>query len=250
MVITQDYQHYTAEQHAVWSVLYKRQLAAVERFAATTFLEGLRQLGFNAAAIPDFALLNKRLQPLTGWQVYAVPGLIDNKFFFEQLFERRFGATVWIRNREQLDYLEEPDMFHDVFGHVPLLTSAAICAYLQGLAGIASVHIDNPVIIEAIARLYWYTIEFGLIEQQGELKIYGSGILSSIGETAFAMSPESKKVPFDIETILDTPYIKDKFQEKYFVIESMDTLANAIPLLSAYFNRMPAAEGMNGGPAK
>jgi phenylalanine-4-hydroxylase len=243
MVITQDYQHYTAEQHAVWSVLYKRQLAAVERYASPAFLNGLQQLGFNENAIPDFAELNSRLQPLTGWQVYAVPGLIDNKFFFEQLFKRCFGATVWIRKREQLDYLEEPDMFHDVFGHVPLLTSPAICAYLQGLAGIASTHIDNPVIVEAIARLYWYTIEFGLIKQNGELKIYGSGILSSIGETAFAMSADAKTVPFDIETILDTPYIKDKFQEKYFVIESMDDLANAVPLLATHFKKMLAAGG-------
>jgi len=223
-MLAQDYQQYAAIDHNVWSLLYTRQLKKIKEVAYDHFAKGLDQLGFHEEAIPDFAQTNKRLMDITSWQIYAVPGLIDNKFFFKQMFSKQFGATTWIRKMEQLDYLEEPDMFHDVFGHVPLLADPLICDYLHGLASIAVRHLDNEAVIEAIARLYWYTIEFGLVRENDQLKIYGAGILSSIGETDFCLSEKATHVPFDLEQIIHTPYIKDTFQEKYFVLDSMEQL--------------------------
>jgi phenylalanine-4-hydroxylase len=143
------------------------------------------------------------------------------------MHHRQFGATTWIRKIEELDYLEEPDMFHDVFGHIPLLTDTIITDYLFRLAETTMLHIDDEHIIEAIARLYWYTVEFGLVKENGDIKIYGAGILSSIGETDYCLSDEATRVPFDLKEILQTPYIKDKYQEKYFVLESMEQLTEA-----------------------
>lgn len=144
---------------------------------------------------------------------------------------RRFGATTWIRKKSQLDYLEEPDMFHDIFGHVPLLADHRVANYLLGLARIADKYIDREEIIEKIARLYWYTIEFGLVKENNQVKIYGAGILSSIGETDYCLSDQATLVPFDLPTILQTPYIKDNFQAQYFVLEGMDQMAEAVAQL-------------------
>jgi phenylalanine-4-hydroxylase len=215
---------YTAADQEVWALLYDRQLLAVQQYAYAHFARGLEQLGLTANGILSFTTLNERLYPLTGWKVYAVPGLIPNQTFFKFMVHKRFGATTWIRKREQLDYLEEPDMFHDVFGHVPLLADPLIANFLAQLALIAGRHLDNEAVIEAIARLYWYTIEFGLVRENGEPKIYGAGILSSIGETKFVLSPAANRVPFDLEQVLAMPYIKDKFQEQYFVLDTMEQL--------------------------
>lgn len=223
----QNYHQYTAADHRTWSVLFTRQIERIRKHAYQNFEPGLDQLSFEKNAIPDFEVVNQKLATLTGWKIYAVPGLIDNHYFFQQMFSKHFGATTWIRKIEQLDYLEEPDMFHDVFGHVPLLTDAAICEFLLGLAQIAALPMPTTIsneIIEGLARLYWYTIEFGLVKENGHLKIYGAGILSSIGETDYCLSGEATRVPFDLETVLNTPYIKDKYQEQYFVLESMDQL--------------------------
>jgi phenylalanine-4-hydroxylase len=165
-----------------------------------------------------------------------VPGLIPNRAFFEYMAFKRFGATTWLRKREQLDYLEEPDMFHDVFGHVPLLTDPLITDFLVGLALIAQRHLDDEAVIEAIARVYWYTVEFGLVREYGETKIYGAGILSSVGETRFALSPAANRTPFELERVLASPYIKDKYQELYFVLDSMEQLNNIITQLNQVYN--------------
>lgn len=208
----------------VWNILYKRQLLKIEKHAYHLFADGLDRLGFNAQQVPVFSEINRRLENINGWQVYPVPGLIDNVDFFRAMAGKAFGATGWLRTMEQLDYLEEPDMFHDVFGHVPLLCDPVISEYLHALADTALLYIDNPHAIEAIARLYWYTVEFGLVNEGNEIKIYGAGILSSIGETDFCLSEKAKRVPFDLARILATPYIKDSFQEQYFVLDSMDEL--------------------------
>lgn len=234
---TQQYHRYTTTEHATWFLLYNRQLDAVRQYACHSFGQGIRKLGFTAQSIPDFDSVNNRLYPLTGWKLYAVPGLIENQFFFEQMHEKKFGATTWIRKPEQIDYLEEPDMFHDVFGHVPLLADPAITNYLFALAGIASRYIDNDEVIEAIARLYWYTIEFGLVKENDQLKIYGAGILSSIAETEFCFSKKAKLKPFDLEEIIRTPYIKDSFQEQNFVLESFDDLKKGINDLQVLLNK-------------
>jgi phenylalanine-4-hydroxylase len=203
--------------------------------AYLNFESGLHKLDFDAKRIPDFNCINQQLTQLNDWQVYAVPGLIDNRYFFQQMFHKRFGVTAWIRKPEELDYLEEPDMFHDVFGHLPLLTDPCICKFLHGLAKIAVTHIDDEDAIEALARLYWYTIEFGLVKENDELKIYGAGILSSIGETGYCLSDHAKRIPFHLETILATPYVKDTFQEHYFVLESMQQLTGALLELEKKF---------------
>ena len=227
-MLTQQYHLYTSTEQATWFVLYNRQLEAVKKFAYSNFMPGIRQLGFTANAIPNFDLVNKRLSNTTGWSLYAVPGLIENQFFFEQIHEKKFGATTWMRKPEQIDYLEEPDMFHDVFGHVPLLADPLICDFLYRLASVAKRCHYKEEVIEAIARIYWYTIEFGLVKENDELKIYGAGILSSIGETSYCLSEKATLVPFDLEQILQTPYIKDSFQEKYFVLESMKQLKDIL----------------------
>jgi phenylalanine-4-hydroxylase len=232
---TQEHALYTPVEHSTWNTLYTRQMKAVQQHASVVFLNGIHSLELGEKQIPDFAHINTLLYPISGWTLYAVPGLIDNRFFFEQLHGKQFGATTWIRTPEQLDYLEEPDMFHDVFGHVPLLADPDICSYLHGLSIIANRYIDNETIIEAIARLYWYTIEFGLIRENGQLKIYGAGILSSIGETTYALSDIPRHVSFDIRAILDTPYIKDNYQQQYFVLENISQLKEALPVLENIF---------------
>jgi phenylalanine-4-hydroxylase len=160
--------------------------------------------------------------------------LIDNKLFFELLGQKKFPASTWLRSMEELDYLQEPDMFHDVLGHVPLLATKDFCGFLEKLAHIALQYIDDSVTIEAISRLYWYTVEFGLIEEDNQLKIYGAGILSSSGETLYAISSDiPKRIPYDVETILAIPYIKDKFQEQYFVIPSYKYLFESLSELDS-----------------
>ena len=226
---------YTAADHQVWSLLYTRQLNAIRQYAYKNFETGLSQLNFTADRIPDLGETNRLLEALTGWKIYAVPGLIPNHTFFKLMVYKRFGATTWIRKMEELDYLEEPDMFHDVFGHVPLLTDPAITGFLLGLAHIAERYLDQEAIIEAIARLYWYTIEFGLVQEGEEIKIYGAGILSSIGETKFALSEEADRRPFNLEEVLQTPYIKDKFQEQYFVLNFLGQLKEILKDLDQYF---------------
>ncbi|MDB5199209.1 MAG: phenylalanine-4-hydroxylase [Chitinophagaceae bacterium] len=227
-MLVQQHEQYSDTDHRVWSVLYTRQLQKIEEVAYEHFKKGAAGLGFNDNTIPDFTIINEKLLPLTGWQIYAVPGLIPNNIFFTLMKEKQFGATTWIRKPEELDYLEEPDMFHDVFGHIPLLTDPLICNYLYRLAAIAVKYIDNAEVIESIARLYWYTIEFGLVKENRELKIYGAGILSSTGETAYCLSGKAILVPFRVQEILDTPYIKDTYQSKYFVLESMEQLDDAV----------------------
>ncbi|HRN55590.1 MAG TPA: hypothetical protein PLL71_04030 [Agriterribacter sp.] len=240
-MLQQDYGAYTAADHHTWSVLFNRQLEKIQKVAYFNFESGLSGLDFQPQDIPDFALVNRKLKSFTGWQIYAVPGLIDNRLFFEKMLHRQFGATTWIRKPEQLDYLEEPDMFHDVFGHIPLLTDNLICDFLHGLAEIAAKHAYAEPVVEMLARLYWYTIEFGLVQENAGLKIYGAGILSSIGETDFCLSAKANRVPFDIEAILAKPVIKDKFQDSYFVLDSMNQLPGSLLMISEKINALSYA---------
>lgn len=191
-MLKQQHHLYTSTEHATWNVLYKRQWEAVRKVACPQFSEGLIKLHFSPASIPNFDTVNFYLEKQTGWKVYAVPGLIDNQYFFEQLAGKKFGTTTWIRKPEQIDYLEEPDLFHDVFGHLPLLTSEPLCRWLEGLAHIAGLYAGKEEVVEAFARLYWYTVEFGLLREKEELKIFGAGILSSIAETEYALSDQPR----------------------------------------------------------
>lgn len=228
----QDYEKYQAEDHEVWHILYSRQLPQLKNTASEAYLNGLDECGFTPNEVPRFETINQNLQRITGWQIYCVPGLMDNKPFFELLAQKKFPATSWLRKKSQLDYLEEPDMFHDTFGHIPLLSNKSFAGFLEQLAAIALEHIHDAYCVELLSRLYWYTVEFGLINEAGKLKIYGAGILSSKGESDYAIySPVPERVPYNIEAIFATPYIKEKFQEKYFVIESYKQLFNSIPAI-------------------
>jgi phenylalanine-4-hydroxylase len=230
----QQYEKYTAIHQQVWQQLYQGQIKQIEMYASKAYLKGMDQCGFNPNSIPNIDEVNKQLISITGWRIEIVPGLIDNKLFFELLGQRRFPASTWLRSMEELDYLQEPDMFHDVLGHVPLLATRDFCRFLEKLATIALLYIDDAAIIESISRLYWYTVEFGLIKEEDELKIYGAGILSSSGETLYAIASNiPKRIPYNVETILAIPYIKDKFQEQYFVIPSYKYLFESLTELDS-----------------
>ncbi|GAB3784229.1 hypothetical protein GCM10028818_43500 [Spirosoma horti] len=225
------YSNYPPDDQAVWQLLFSRQLAQLPGKASQAYLDGITATGFRADRIPDFERdLNPRLQQLTGWRVQAVDGLIPNRDFFELMANRNFPATTWLRQRNQLDYLPEPDMFHDTFGHVPMLSNQAFCDFLAALSQIALRHIDSEEAIAMISRLYWYTVEFGLIREGNQVRIYGGGILSSPGETTYSLfSQEPKRIPYSVGTLLKTPYIIDHFQEQYFIIESYEQLYQSVP---------------------
>jgi len=188
------------------------------------FLQGLDILRLSKPGIPDFEELNERLHRATGWTVVAVPGLVPDAVFFEHLANRRFVAGRFIRTPEQIDYLQEPDIFHDVFGHVPLLANPVFADYMQayGEGGLRSLAFDA---LDRLARLYWYTVEFGLIEQNGRLLLYGAGIVSSYGESRFALDdPSPNRIAFDLQRVMRTRYRIDDYQQSYFVIPSFEAL--------------------------
>lgn len=226
----QDYQKYSPADHQVWKTLFERQMKQLPALASEAYLQGIEKTGFVADHIPDFENeTNPRLKALTGWSVIPVNGLIAEKEFFELLAQKQFPATVWLRKPEELDYLEEPDMFHDTFGHVPLLTNQAFCDFLAHLSKIALPHLENQEAVEMIKRLYWFTVEFGLIRENGQLKIYGGGILSSSGETVYSLhSGVPERVDYEIDEIVKTIVKIDEYQKKYFVVDSYEQLYHSL----------------------
>ena len=226
--IPQHWERFTAEEHRVWDLLFARQQELLAGRAVRAFHEGLDVLRLSRPGIPDLDELNERLFARTGWTVVSVPGLVPDDVFFSHLSARRFPAGNFIRSAAQLDYLEEPDVFHDVFGHVPLLAQPAVADFMQALgeAGLNSLGRGD---LDRLSRLYWYTIEFGLAREDGDLKIYGAGILSSFGESRFSLeSPEPHRPAFDIRRVLRTRYRSDAFQQSYFVVESFEDLLGTI----------------------
>lgn len=230
-LLRQEYARYTAADQHVWQLLFDRQMALLPGRAADAFLEGVRRVGFTREAIPDFREVNPRLLAMTGWELVVVPGIVDDAVFFGLLAERKFPATTWLRTLAQLDYLEEPDMFHDVFGHVPLLTNPGFAAFLQELGAAAGQHRQQPGALEMFTRLYWFTAEFGLIQQPEGLRIYGAGLLSSHGEVKFSLGEQPTRLPFSLQGVLDTPFEKDKFQDLYFVLDRMAQLPESLTAL-------------------
>ncbi|MFZ5540944.1 MAG: phenylalanine 4-monooxygenase, partial [Pseudomonadota bacterium] len=222
--IDQGWQNYTVEEHATWRTLYERQTKLLPGRACDEFVAGMHALPITADRIPDFRRLSDVLMKATGWQVVAVPGLVPDEVFFEHLANRRFPAGQFIRKPEQLDYLEEPDVFHDVFGHVPMLMNPVIADYIQAY-GFGGLRAQRLGVLPQLARVYWYTVEFGLVEQDGGLRIYGSGIASSYAESVFAIDDASpNRIGFDLERVMRTRYRIDDFQETYFVIRDLDEL--------------------------
>jgi phenylalanine-4-hydroxylase len=225
--IDQAWDRYTGAEHAVWTTLYERQKALLPGRACDPFLAGLDALDLHRGGIPDFRRINVELMKLTGWSVVAVPGLVPDEVFFEHLANRRFPAGQFIRRADQLDYLQEPDIFHDVFGHVPMLTDPVFADYLQayGQGGLRAAGLGR---LHNLARLYWYTVEFGLMESAQGLRIYGAGIVSSRAETLFALESTSpNRLGFELERVMRTPYRIDDFQQIYFVIPSLEALLGA-----------------------
>jgi phenylalanine-4-hydroxylase len=222
--IDQGWSAYTDEEHRTWVTLYERQLGLLPGRACDPFLRGLDALDLHGEGIPDFARINVELNRLTGWTVVAVPGLVPDDVFFQHLSERRFPAGQFIRRPDQLDYLQEPDIFHDVFGHVPMLTDPTFADYMQayGQGGLRALGFDR---LHNLARLYWYTVEFGLLDTPAGLRIYGAGIVSSAAESVFALDdPSPNRLGFDLERVMRTPYRIDDFQQAYFVIPSLEHL--------------------------
>jgi phenylalanine-4-hydroxylase len=222
--IPQDWQAYTAEEHATWDLLFARQAKLLPGRASDAYLRGLDVLKLSKPGIPDFEELSERLMKLTGWQVVAVPGLVPDEVFFDHMANRRFVAGNFIRRPDQLDYLQEPDVFHDVFGHVPMLADPVFADYLvaYGQGGQRALGLDA---LKYLGRLYWYTVEFGLVAEPEGLRIYGAGIVSSFSESRFALDdPSPNRIGFDIERVMRTEYRIDDFQQNYFVISSFDEL--------------------------
>jgi phenylalanine-4-hydroxylase len=222
--IAQRWSDYTAQDHAMWDRLFARQADLLPGRVVPEFMDGLEILRMSKPGIPDFEELSERLMAATGWQVVAVPGLVPDEVFFDHLANRRFVAGRFIRTPDQLDYLQEPDVFHDVFGHVPLLANPVFADYMQAY-GRGGLQAAGKGVLDHLARLYWYTVEFGLIRSGSDLKIYGAGIVSSFGESLFALDdPSPNRIGFDLERVMRTRYKIDDYQQSYFVIDSFDKL--------------------------
>ncbi|GAA3251972.1 phenylalanine 4-monooxygenase [Sphingomonas yabuuchiae] len=222
--IPQGWERYTAEEHATWDTLFARQSRLLPGRASEAYLRGLDVLKLSRPGIPDFEELSERLMKLTGWQVVAVPGLVPDDVFFDHMANRRFVAGNFIRRPDQLDYLQEPDVFHDVFGHVPMLADPVFADYLAayGRGGQRALGMDA---LKYLGRLYWYTVEFGLVREDGDLRIYGAGIVSSYSESRFALEdPSPNRIGFDLARVMRTEYRIDDFQQNYFVIPSYEEL--------------------------
>ena len=233
--VEQEYDYTDAEQE-VWRLLSDRQTNLTKRLAHKSYLDGVEALGL-IDRIPDFDEVSQKLRKLTNWELVAVPGLIPAPAFFDHLAERRFPVTNWLRKREELDYIVEPDMFHDFFGHVPALTQPAFADFMQmyGQKAEGLIELGGADMIE---RLYWYTAEFGLMQEDGQVKAFGAGLMSSFSELQFAVeSPDAHHVPFDMETVMRTVYEIDKFQRAYFVLPSFSALRDGFENAAAIIAR-------------
>jgi phenylalanine-4-hydroxylase len=225
--IRQDWSQYTETEHALWRTLYERQVALMPKYAAKVVQESLDELDYSAA-IPNLEKVSQKLHAATGWRLVAVPGLVPDTVFYGHLAQRQFPVTIWLRKPEEIDYLAEPDIFHDFFGHVPLLFDPVFADFLQ-LYGVKGQEAQRLGMTQYLSRLYWYTVEFGLIREGGKTKAYGAGMLSSFTETAFCIDdPSPNRVAFDLERVMNTLYRIDDFQETYFVLESFGELFAAL----------------------
>lgn len=221
--IEQDWARYSADEHALYRRLFERQSKLVPRYACPEWIDAIARLDA-ASAIPRFDDVSRKLRAATGWEIVAVPGLIPDEAFFDHLAHRRFPVTVWLRRPEEFDYIVEPDVFHDFFGHVPLLFDRVYADHLHeyGKGGQKAMRLDA---VKMLARLYWYTIEFGLMKTPLGVRAYGAGLLSSGGELAHCVDdPRPLRLAFDLERIMRTEYRIDRYQDTYFVIESFDHL--------------------------
>ena len=249
--IPQNWVDYTPQEHAVWDVLYARQTELLQDRACAAFRRGVEHLRLSDKGIPNFEELSERLSRRTGWRVVAVPGLVPDEVFFEHLANRHFVAGRFIRKPEQLDYLQEPDVFHDLFGHVPLLINPVFADYMQAY-GRAALAANHAGALSLLARLYWYTVEFGLIRNAASpngVQIYGAGIVSSKSETLYSLeSAAPNRLGFDLARVMQTRYRIDTFQKTYFVLDDFAQLFELArtdlgPLMAKLANAAPFAAG-------
>jgi phenylalanine-4-hydroxylase len=229
-LVSQQWERFTAEQHGVWDTLFSRQLPYLGSRIVTPFLEGIPKLGLHQPGIPDLDRLNDRLEPLTGWRCVSVPGLVPDDAFFAMLADRAFPIGNFIRPADSLDYLEEPDCFHDIFGHVPMLAHEPVARLMQAMGRLGVEGIGNGL-GETISRLYWHTVEFGLAREHDKVKILGAGLASSFGEAHFAIEADVPRLRFTLRGAAATGYRSDAFQPLYFVSDSLEGVAAELEAL-------------------
>ena len=224
----QIYENYTREDYKVWEILFNKRLENLQGIVAEEFLVALDDLNFKAEKIPNFVEINNILKNRTGWSIKTVPNISPPEEFFSFLSMKKFTATCWLRSIDQIDYLEEPDMFHDVFAHVPLLSNKDYTNFFKEMGEIAMSVIEDPKKLEKLQRIYWFTIEFGLIKKNNRFKIYGAGIISSDEESKNALSKKSKKCEFDVKKVMNHSFRIDIVQDTYYFINSFDQLTSSI----------------------
>lgn len=228
MKIAQRWERYTAEDHEVWRTIFDKRMTQLERDGSRVFLRGAEAIAISRQEVPRLSDVNAHLVPMTGWSSHAVPGYIPARCFFAFLAQRQFPTTITVRPKAQMEYLPEPDIIHDVFGHVPLHTDPSFAEFLQTY-GQAALTTDDPEHTERLARLFWFTVEFGLIHEDGRLKLYGSGLISSEGEGHHALySPEVERRPFDLERVCETAFEIHHYQPILYVLDSFEQLADAM----------------------
>ena len=226
-LVKQEYEIYTTEQHSVWSELVSRRLPQVREHACREFLDGYDTIGLSNDRLPNLREITERLRPRTGWSTTAVSGFLPGNAFFEMLEARMFPTTTWLRSRDSLAYIPEPDIFHDVFGHVPMHAHPVFADFLQHYGSVCA-RIQNAQALERLGRLFWYTVEYGLIRQDNKIKVYGSGVISSHGECNNVIEGGCEVRPFNLSEVLDTPVKVDELQKVLFAIESFDQVYEAI----------------------
>ncbi len=228
--MNQEHSKYTLEENQVWSMLFNRQREQLKKRACESYNTCLDKMQpcLNKNTIPNFKKINEFFKHYTGWEIHVVPGLIPVEEFFDLLADKKFCSSTWLRSRNQIDYLEEPDMFHDVFGHIPLLLNPTFSKFAQEFGKLGQIFKGNEEMVLKLQRIYWFTIEFGLIREQDELKIYGAGIASSFGETIHVFSSQLECFDYNIEEVMDCEFYTDKIQEKYFIINSFKDLLKSL----------------------
>jgi phenylalanine-4-hydroxylase len=226
-LIEQDCTAYTPEQHAVWQELVSRRMPQLREHACAEYLDGFEQIGLREDRLPDLRAVSRRLAPRTGWNSTAVSGFLPANAFFEMLAARKFPTTTWLRARESMDYTPEPDIFHDVFGHVPMHAHPVFADFLEHYGKTCAAAIDRPEALERLGRLFWFTVEFGLIRQNGEVKVYGSGLISSHGECTRVLNGGCEVRDFTVDEVLEQPIDTGAMQPVLYAVESFEQIYEA-----------------------
>jgi len=239
--VTQLHDAYTDENHEVWGYLFAKRMEQLNEVGSNIFLDGLRAIDLTRDRVPDLRVVNENLQRMTGWSSHGVPGFLPAKAFFAFLAQRQFPTTIAVRPKTSMDYLPEPDIIHDVFGHVPLHADPIFAEFLQTY-GKAALHTNDEGHTLRLARLFWFTVEFGLIKEDNKIKLYGSGLISSEGEGHHSLeSSEVERRPFDLERVCDTDFEIDHYQPILYILESFEQLRDAMNSYDERILNMPAS---------